>query len=46
MTENFRPVSITSTFSRIFEKCIFLITFFRINNAVFKKDMVLNIDFW
>ena len=51
MKENFRPVSIPPTLSKIFEKCIFAqmstfsITFFRINNAIFKKDIVLNIAF-
>ena len=52
MKENFRPVSNLLTLSKIFEKCVFgkmstfSITFSRINNAVFEKDIVLNIAFW
>ena len=49
MNENFSRISILSTLSKMFEKCMlsqmstFSITFFRINNAVFEKDIVLNI---
>ena len=52
MNENFSRISILSTLSKMFEKCMltqmstFSITFFRINNAVFEKDIVLNIAFW
>ena len=52
MKENFRPESILPALSKIFEKCMFAqmstfsITFFRINNAVFEKNIVLNIAFW
>ena len=49
MKENFRPVSILPTLSKVFEKCkftklsTFLITFFRTSNAVFEKDIVLKV---
>ena len=52
MKENFRPVSILSTLSKTFEKCMFAqkSTFsdkiFRTNNAVFEKDIILSITFW
>ena len=45
MKQNFRLVSILPTLSITFEKCIFSqistfsVTLFRINNAVFEKDM-------
>ena len=52
--EDFRPVSILLFifFQKFLKnvcllKCLlFSITFFRINNAVFEKDAVLNISFW
>ena len=49
MKENFRPVSILPTLSKVFEKCkftklsTFLITFFRTSIAVFEKDIVFKV---